>query len=311
MRRWRSLRGCERVILCCGEALIDMLPSGDGFRPSPGGAVYNTALALGRLGVATGLLWPISRDGFGGMLRGPLAEAGVDLSLCPESPRPTTLAFVTFRDGEAQYSFYDEGTAGRDGFAPVLPDHVRALFIGGISLIPDAPAQAVAALVAKAQGRLVMLDPNIRPAMIPDLPAHRARILALAAQATVVKLSAEDIRALWPGSAPETVAAGLLAQGAALVLLTQGAQGATAFRSHAALHRPAPRVAVADSIGAGDCFDAGFLTSLAAQDLLTPQALANAPDSAVEAALDHAIRIAALSLSRPGCNPPWAHEVQP
>src|SRR5690606_27308734 len=83
------------VILCCGEALIDMLPAGDGFRPSPGGAVYNTALALGRLGVATGFLWPLSRDPFGAMLRAPLAEAGVDLTLAPDSPRPTPLAFVT------------------------------------------------------------------------------------------------------------------------------------------------------------------------------------------------------------------------
>lgn len=288
-----------------------MLPSGGGYHPSPGGAVYNTALALGRLGVGAGFLWPLSRDAFGTLLRAPLVEAGVDLSLCPDSPRPTPLAFVTLRGGEAQYSFYDEGTAGREPFDPLLPDHVRALFIGGISLIADAPAQAVAALVERAKGRLVMLDPNIRPAMIPDMPAHRARILGLATQATVVKLSQEDIDALWPDTAPEAVAAEVLALGPALVLLTRGARGATAFRPAATLHRPAPRVAVADSIGAGDCFNAGFLASLAAQGLLDPQALADAPDSALASALDHGIRIAALSLSRPGCNPPWAQEVTP
>ena len=299
------------MILCCGEALIDMLPSGDGFRPSPGGAVYNTGLALGRLGVATGFLWPLSRDGFGALLRGPLLQAGVDLSLSPESPRPTPLAFVAFRNGEAQYNFYDEGTAGRDAFDPALPETVQALFIGGISLIPDAPAQAIAALVQRARGRLVMLDPNIRPGLIPDLPAHRARILSLVAQATVVKLSEADLAALWPDAAPEMVAADLLALGPDLVLLTRGAEGATAFRPHAALHRPAAPVTVADSIGAGDCFNAGFLASLAAQDLLSPQAIASAPDSAVIRALDHGIRIAGLSLARPGCNPPWAQEVSP
>lgn len=288
-----------------------MLPSGDGFRPSPGGAVYNTALALGRLGLATGFLWPLSRDPFGALLRAPLAEAGVDLSLCPETPRPTTLAFVSLQGGEAQYHFYAEGTAGRAPFDPALPDAVQALFIGGISLIPDAPAQAIAALAGRARGRLVMLDPNIRPGLIPDLAAHRARILALAAQATVVKLSEGDLAALWPGAAPERVAADLLALGPALVLLTRGARGAVAFRPAAALHRPAPPVPVVDSIGAGDCFDAGFLASLAEQHLLLPQALAAAPDAALAAALDHGIRIAGLSLSRPGCNPPWAAEVRP
>ena len=51
------------MILCTGEALIDMVPQADGaFRPLPGGAVYNTALALGRLGTGAGFLWPISRD---------------------------------------------------------------------------------------------------------------------------------------------------------------------------------------------------------------------------------------------------------
>ena len=101
------------MILCCGEALIDMVPEGGLFRPLPGGSVYNTAVGLGRLGARTGFLWPISRDPFGAMLLGPLEEAGVATDLCPRVDRPTTLAFVTLTDGEARYDFYDEGTAGR------------------------------------------------------------------------------------------------------------------------------------------------------------------------------------------------------
>lgn len=300
------------MILCCGEALIDMLPMGEGFCPSPGGAVYNTALALGRLGVATGFLWPLSGDPFGALLRAPLLAAGVDLSLCPASLRPTPLAVVSFRDGEAHYSFYDEGTAGRDlspCALPRLPDTVQALFIGGISLIADAPAQAIATLVRQMTGRLVMLDPNIRPALIPDLALHRARIVSLAAQATVVSASQEDLHALWPQTAPEMAAAELLALGPALVLLTKGADGVTAFRPAGRLHRPAPRVSVVDSIGAGDCFNAGFLASLAEQGLLTPPAIAAADDSPLIRAMDYAIRVAGASLTRAGCTPPWAHEV--
>ena len=58
------------MILCCGEALIDMIPektsSGrDAFVPHPGGAIYNTAVALGRLGAPSGMLTGLSNDIFG------------------------------------------------------------------------------------------------------------------------------------------------------------------------------------------------------------------------------------------------------
>ncbi|MFL4468071.1 carbohydrate kinase, partial [Brucella melitensis] len=62
------------MILCCGEALIDMLPrettGGEtAFQPFAGGSVFNTAIALGRLGVPTGFFSGISSDFFGDVLR--------------------------------------------------------------------------------------------------------------------------------------------------------------------------------------------------------------------------------------------------
>lgn len=300
------------MILCCGEALMDMLPEGEVIRPLPGGAVFNTALALGRLGAEVGYLWPLSTDAFGARLRGLLTDAGVDLTVAPASARPTTLAFVSLQDGEARYSFYDEGSAARDfAAAPPLPDAVRILFIGGISLVPDPTGPAIEAMVAGAGDRLVMLDANIRPAFIPDMAAHRARILRLAACAGVVKLSADDAGALWPGASQHEAAAHLLAAGAGLVLATRGAGGVEAIRAggHAPLHHPAPRVRVVDSIGAGDAFNAGVLASLQAQGLDSHAAIASAPDAAIATALDHGSRIAAISLTRAGANPPWAHEL--
>ena len=105
------------MILCCGEALIDMLPretdAGEpAFAPYPGGAVFNTAIALGRLGEAAGFYSGLSSDLFGQMLDKALTASGVDASLAPRVPRPTTLAFVPLTDGHAQYAFYDENTAG-------------------------------------------------------------------------------------------------------------------------------------------------------------------------------------------------------
>ncbi len=133
------------MILCCGEALIDMLPrrtaaGEDAFAPFPGGSVFNTAVALGRLGAPAGLLAGLSTDLFGARLAAAAAASRVDTGLCPRSARPTTLAFVDLHDGQPRYAFYDEGTAGRmldPAALPALPDGVTALFFGGISLASE------------------------------------------------------------------------------------------------------------------------------------------------------------------------------
>lgn len=301
------------MILCAGESLIDMVPQADGaLRPLAGGAVYNTALALGRLGAPTAYLWPISRDGFADMLLAPLAAAGVDTAACPRTDRPTTLAVVSLSGGDARYSFYDEGSAGRM-FAPQdlppLPQGLAALFVGGISLVPDPCGATVETLAsgAAAAGIPVMLDPNIRPFFVGDEAAYRARLDRLFGTASIVKLSGDDLDWLWPGDSAETAAERLIARGVRLVLTTGGAAGAvghTAALRHAA---PAVQVNVADTIGAGDTFNAGVLDALHRAGALG--ALDGLDGPTLSAALTHAARVAAVTVSRPGANPPWVHEL--
>lgn len=301
------------MILCTGESLIDMVPQDGAFRPLPGGAVYNTAIALGRLGEPTGYLWPISRDAFGEQLLRPLAEAGVVTGLCPRTNRLTTLAMVTLDNGEARYSFYDEGSAGRlfaPSDIPPLPPTVEALFAGGISLVPDPCGGTVEMLLGAHHARLpVMLDPNIRPFFIADAAAYRARLDRLLPMAAIVKLSGDDLAWLYPDAAGEDAARRILALGPRLVLVTGGEAGATAYWDGAPVRAPAIRTQVADTIGAGDTFNAGILASLRRQGLLTHSGLASLTPAQIRAALTLGAEAAAITVSRPGANPPWAHEM--
>lgn len=304
------------MILCCGEALIDMVPveGGDCFRPLPGGAVYNSAVALGRLGAPAGFLWPLSRDPFGAMLRGPLDAAGVATDLCPVVNRPTTLAFVTLTGGEARYDFYDEGTAGRlftpEELPPALPDAVQALLIGGISLVPDPCGAAVEALATREAARCpIYLDPNVRAFFITDPAAHRARLMRLMRLAAIVKLSSDDLEWLWPGRPVLECVAEILSRGPALVLTTAGSEGATAHRRHDTVTVPAMPVTVADTIGAGDTFNAGVMAGLHRLGALGHERLAALHRDDLAEALTLGVRAAALCVSRPGANPPWAHEL--
>ncbi|MTH64601.1 carbohydrate kinase [Paracoccus shanxieyensis] len=301
------------MILCAGESLIDMVPEAGGFRPLAGGAVYNTAIALGRLGAPTSYLWPISRDDFGQTLLQPLTQAGVATDLCPRSDRLTTLAFVTLTDGEARYSFYDEGSAGRMFGPEDLPDlsqDISALFIGGISLVPDPCGNTIEELAKRARPRMpVMLDPNIRPFFIQDADAYRARLRRLIAMADIVKLSADDLDWLMPGTSFTDAAADILSQGPKVLLQTGGAQGATAHWQGAPVSAPALLVDVADTIGAGDTFNAGVLAALHQSGRLTRHGIDTLTQQDLLQALTLGTRAAAVTVSRPGANPPWLREL--
>ncbi|MDP0927771.1 carbohydrate kinase [Paracoccus onubensis] len=301
------------MILCSGEALIDMVPENGVFRPLAGGAVYNTAIALGRLGEPTAYLWPISRDSFGEVLLRPLTEAGVDTGLCPRSDRLTTLALVTLAGGEARYAFYDEGSAGRmlsPDEIPALPAQTEAIFAGGISLVPDPCGAAIEALIQRNHAKLpVMVDPNIRPFFIKDEQAYRARLARILPQADIVKLSADDLEWLYPGFGIEDAARQVLALGARIVLQTGGASGARAIWSGETVEAPAIRTSVADTIGAGDTFNAGVLASLRRQGILSKPGIAAITGDQLHAALGLGAQAAAITVSRPGANPPWAHEM--
>ena len=305
------------MIVCCGEALIDMLPrtttEGEGaFAPYAGGAVFNTALALGRLGLETGFFTGLSSDMFGDILREALTASGVDHSPCVTLDLHTTLAFVRLVDGHASYAFFDENTAGRmitEAHLPTLGDNVEALHFGAISLIPDPCGATYESLMRREhETRVISLDPNIRPGFITDPEKHRARIDRMIGMSDIVKMSDEDLD--WFGLPDMETAARLwLGQGPGLVVFTRGARGAIGFSKAHTVEVEGVPVKVADTVGAGDTFNAGILASLKRDGLLTKQAIAGLSAEAIGNALRLGAKAAAVTVSRPGANPPWASEI--
>ncbi|WP_170366003.1 carbohydrate kinase family protein [Ruegeria arenilitoris] len=308
------------MILCCGEALIDMIAEptvsgAQGFVPHSGGAVFNTAIALGRLGAPAGMLTGLSSDMFGQQLAQALKDSHVDGSQVVLSDRPTTLAFVQLQDGHATYTFVDENSAGRMLRPEDMPDQLSAtsaLYFGGISLACEPCADAYAALLDRhGAERAVMIDPNIRPGFIQDQTRYRTRLNRMIAQADIVKVSDEDLDWIVPG--PETLEEKvplLLQAGPAVVIVTRGSQGATGYLADGrTVSVPVTPVQVVDTVGAGDTFNAGVLAQLHRAGLLTKQALrAISPDD-LRAALELGGKVAAVTVSRAGANPPWAHEL--
>jgi len=308
----------KAMIVCCGEALIDMIPrpveDGDqAFLPIPGGAIFNTAIGLGRLGQATGFVSGISNDMFGSRLVDALRASGVSDALLHRSDNPTTLAFVELSNGQAQYTFYDENSATRQIHPedlPAIDETVQALHFGAISLISEPCGSTYEHLLQQHAGKtLISIDPNVRPLFINDPDSYRARLKRMIGSSDIIKVSDEDLAWLEPSASWSDVAAHWLSEGAALVVRTRGEYGADAVTTAESITVDAVKSEVIDTIGAGDTFNAGLLARLNQLDLLSREKLQAIDRQNLNDMLQYAARVAAITVSRAGANPPWASEL--
>jgi fructokinase len=153
---------------------------------------------------------------------------------------------------------------------------------------------------------IVSYDPNIRPLLMPDHAAAVATVERSIGLAHVVKASAEDLGWLYPDSSIEDVLRVWAALGPALVVVTDGANGAHAVTAAGQVWTaPGRKVDVVDTVGAGDAFMAGLINALVRTGLV-PDGLDR---DGVRTVLDEAILVAALTCARAGANPPTAAEL--
>ena len=220
---------------------------------------------------------------------------------------------VKLENGQARYSFIDDASAGRmlvRKDLPTLPKGITALHFGSISLIPEPCGSTYETLLKRAaKTRVISLDPNIRPTLIHNKPKHLKRLGRLMALADIVKISDEDVHWMTGGHDFAKAAQAWLKKGAKIVAITRGGAGCMVFTTRFSFETASPPVTVADTVGAGDTFTAGLLHYLNSTGLLHKKALAAIDEEALKAAAAYAMRAAAITVSRPGADPPWAHEM--
>jgi fructokinase len=302
------------VIVVGGEALVDLVEDGSALRSVPGGGPFNTAIALGRLGLPVAYLGTLSRDDYGTVLVELLTDAGVELSLVRFTDAPTPLAVVQKpNDGGNNYTFYLAGTAVADlpkEALPSLPARAVALHVGTLALAVDPPAATYRALIEREAGRrTIFFDPNIRPAVFGDPSAYRPRFERLAGLATIVKLSDDDASWIYPGCEPSEVLERILAFGPRIVAITLGADGAIAASAEGRVQLPAVPVVVADTVGSGDSFGAAFIASLFEQDALELESTRPLDGALLERAVAYAVSAGTITSTRTGAVPPSRAEI--
>lgn len=285
------------VMLCAGEALTDMIDQGgDTWVARVGGSTWNVARALAGLGEKTAFAGAISQDRFGDALWAASEEVGLDLRLLQRVPRSPLLAIVE-KSEPPHYFFIGDDSADLHFDPSALPagwsGGLRWAHFGGISLARQPLASTLVALARqlKAQGVAISYDPNYRNLMDER---YTPTLEAMASLADVIKVSDDDLRGLFPGLGVDDAFARLRAMNpAALCLLTRGGQGASLFRFEERCHALAPKVAVVDTVGAGDASIAGLLHSLSRQ-----------PGRSLQSHLHAALAAGSAACLQAGATPP-------
>lgn len=303
----------ERRVLVIGEALVDVVHARDGaVTEHVGGSPANVALGLGRLGRGVDLLTWLGRDDRGRRIAEHLAASGA--AIVPGSDGADRTSVATARladDGGATYEFDLTWRVPETWASP--PGPPIAVHTGSIAAVLEPGAADVARILAAHRASAtITYDPNLRPSLMPPPERTRPVVARIVAMADVVKVSDEDLAWLAPGD-PMALAREWAAAGPALVVVTQGAEGAVAWTAEGVhLEVPSRRVAVSDTVGAGDSFMAGLIDGLWGAGLLGPDArsaLRAVDGTTLRSVLERCAVIAAITVGRPGADPPTAAEV--
>ena len=289
-----------------GEALMDIVQAPSGTRTSPGGSPANVALALGRRGLAATLVTQLADDDHGRAVRAWLADSGVSVEVPGEPERTSTAVARLDGDGAATYDF---DIVWAPPPWPAVPAPIVHTCSIATVLRPGADTVETALHAARATS-VVTFDPNIRPSLITDPADVRARVARLVSLSDVVKVSGEDLDWLRPGEDHRSIAEGWLAGGPSLVVVTEGGDGAFAVHASGTVFVPAAPVDVVDTVGAGDTVMAALIAEVHAPTADAVRARISgwyADD--LTAVLQRCADAAAVTVSRPGADPPWAREL--
>ena len=217
-------------------------------------------------------------------------------------------------NGSPHYSFRGEGCADRQlkpEHLPQLGAEVRGLHIGSFSLVVQPIADTLLALVQRESGkRLISLDPNVRLNPEPNIDLWRTRVATLVVLADLIKVSDEDLSLLYPEQDPQRVIEGWLQHRCQLVFLTRGGEGATVFsRHHGSWSVPACSVKIADTVGAGDTFQAALITWLTEHHLDSVEGVQSLAREQIDEMLKFAVQAAALTCSKTGPDLPYRQQL--
>lgn len=270
----------------------------------------NVAVGASRLGVTAALSTRYGQDEFGSLIDDHTAGSNVHVTRNSRDAARTSSATATIgADGAASYVFdIDWDWTDDIDFVP------KAVHTGSIGAVLAPGGSNVRATIERLRPTsLVTYDPNSRPALMGERAEAVTIVEGYVRLADIIKASDEDLEWLYPDRTPTETARAWALMGPAFVVVTAGGSGATVVTSDDSVSEHiAPKVTVADTIGAGDSFMAGLIASLFHRGMLDVShrgALHALTDESLKAIIHEALQCAAITVQREGANPPRLDEV--
>jgi 2-dehydro-3-deoxygluconokinase len=265
-------------IVTLGEAMLVFVPAEIGalreamhFQRFLAGAEANTAVALARLGHSVGFIGQVGDDEFGAAVVDLLTAEGVDTTRLRRIPGGFTGIYFKERSGShntPRVFYYRAGSAasgiGPDDLDPAAFAGTRLVHLTGITpALSDSCAEAVRRAISRARtaGARISFDPNHRAKLWPrDTAAPVLR--ELMAQADIALPNEDEAQMLVGDGGVEALARRIHDLGPQVVVIKLGEAGAVGFWGEALVRVHAEAVEVVDPVGAGDAFNAGFLSGV-------------------------------------------------
>lgn len=309
------------MFLVCGEALFDIFVDGGvgesetrvPFDGVAGGSPFNVAIGLKRMGQNAGLLTGVSEDFLGQRLMAILKREQVNTDFIVSKNAPTTLSFIQKdSEGVPDYAFYGTGGADRSVNTEDLPIdyNIDGIHVGSYSIVTPPTADTLFELIQKHSGQcLVSLDPNVRLGVEPNIQQWIDRVDMIARHANLLKISDEDFEHLYPGTPVEDKVKEWLSFGVGLVAFTKGGDGADLWSQQATATVQAPKIQVADTVGAGDTFQTSLIDQLLELRKQSPDWESPLDTKKLQSIGEFAATAAAITCSRQGADLPSKDEV--
>ena len=265
-------------IVCLGELLVDMFPAEIGrslvevsaFRPKPGGAPANVAVAAARLGAQSAFIGKVGDDAFGHHLADVLRQEGVDVcGMRFDDQARTTMNIMAQPDANSYVCLFYRNPGADTLLRPDELDRpllqaTRAFHFGSLSLTdePSRSATLEAVRIAHEAGALVSFDVNYRPTLWNSPTEAYERVMAVVPDVSLLKVNETELELLAGSEDLDAASQALLQQGPDLVVVTLGPSGSFFRVAEGGEHVPAFKVQTVDATGCGDAFVAALLCQL-------------------------------------------------
>lgn len=259
----------KKRVFCCGNVAYDIVitkEDGDGgfcMEGCPGGAVFNTSVILGRLGLDVSLVSSLSDDFLADTLLEFMRRENISTSHVKRTNCVKTSLAIAHLDkkGDSSYIFYRDKDP--ETSLPVKRSLIKSFkkndvfHAGSIFSYADPSFGSVLSLMKTARVKKMFstYDPNWRDDRIKNKKIARKRVREFFELADLIRMSDTDAF----GITEEKTISSALKKLPGKTVLTLGKKGSFFWDGRKSTLCPAVKVKVVDTIGAGDAFTAGLI----------------------------------------------------